>query len=236
MDAAWTAIQGQEMPPSEADAPRRTPAFNIRTVLFRLDDTTLQVALRDTSREPSLPAGEPEPGEALDVAARRAVQNTVGLQEHYLEQLYTLSVANRDGWTIITSYLGVSCPSTVPASADQRNGVWYDVTALPALSETDQMVIRYALMRLRAKIGYTTIAFHLLPSTFTVRELQQAYETILNRPLDKRNFRRRVISAGMLSSTGTKRRDGSHRPALLYRFRAGHDPESYLTPPWSAES
>ncbi|MER3486816.1 MAG: NUDIX hydrolase, partial [Chloroflexota bacterium] len=96
----------------------------------------------------------------------------------------------------------------------------------PPLSETDRKVIDYALMRLRAKIGYTNIAFHLLKDTFTLTELQKAYETILGRRLDKRNFRRRVIASGILEATPNKRRDGSHRPAALYRFRAEHDPPS----------
>jgi 8-oxo-dGTP diphosphatase len=104
---------------------------------------------------------------------------------------------------------------------------------LPALSEADRMVVDYAVVRLRAKLGYTTIAFHLLPETFTLTELQSAYETILDRPLDKRNFRRRMIASGMLEATDAKRRDGSHRPAALYRFRAEHDHAAYLTPPWA---
>lgn len=232
MNAARTTMPGPELRPAVAQP--QTPHFDIRTVLFRLNDTALEVALRSAGREASLPASRPEPGESLDTAARRAVQATVGLQEQYLEQLYTLSIADRDTWSIIISYLGVSCPATLPATADQS--VWHNVSTLPVVTELDQMVIQYAVVRLRAKIGYTTIAFHLLPASFTLRELQQAYETILNRPLDKRNFRRRVVSADMLSSTGMKRRDGSHRPALLYQFRAAHDPESYLTPPWPIES
>lgn len=229
MNAARTTLQSRD--PGTALSSHQTPRFDVRTVLFRLDDTSLQVALQGHERAASLPAGTPTLGESLDSAARRAVQETVGLHEQYLEQLYTLSVAKDGAWSIIISYLGVSCPAPVPTPA--QPSVWHDVTSLPVVSDIDQMVIRYALIRLRAKIGYTTIAFHLLPPTFTLRELQQAYETILDRPLDKRNFRRRVISADMLSPTGMKRRDGSHRPALLYQFRAAHDPESYLTPPWS---
>ena len=101
------------------------------------------------------------------------------------------------------------------------------------MSAPDRMVIDYALVRLRAKLGYTTVAFHLLPPTFTLTELQGAYETILGHPLDKRNFRRRVIAAGILARTDAQRRMGSHRPAALYRFQSLDDRETYLTPPWA---
>jgi hypothetical protein len=101
------------------------------------------------------------------------------------------------------------------------------------VSDEDRNSLEYAIVRLRAKIGYSTIAFHLLPPAFTLRELQTAYEAILGRSLDKRNFRRRVSAAELIEATGSKRRDGSHRPAVLYRFRADHDPATYLTPSWS---
>jgi hypothetical protein len=99
----------------------------------------------------------------------------------------------------------------------------------------DRRVLDYALMRLRAKLGYTNIAFHLLPPTFTLSELQLAYEAVLGHPVDKRNFRRRMIASGILDQLDEKRRDGSHRPAALYRFASRDDREAYLTPPWALE-
>jgi 8-oxo-dGTP diphosphatase len=98
------------------------------------------------------------------------------------------------------------------------------------------MVLDYAVVRLRAKLGYTTIAFHLMPESFSLSELQAAYETAIGDHLDKRNFRRRIIASGMLEPTSEKRRDGSHRPAQLYRFRAGHDPATFLTPQWAEKA
>jgi 8-oxo-dGTP diphosphatase len=101
------------------------------------------------------------------------------------------------------------------------------------MNQVDQMIIDYALFRLRAKLGYTTIAFHLLSPSFSLSELQTVYEAVLDRRVDKRNFRRRIHAAGVLEATGETRREGSHRPARLYRFRAVHDAESYLTPAWA---
>ncbi len=207
------------------------PTIDIRAILFTVADGALLVALGRHNDGWGLPRGDPSPSDTLDAAARRIVREGTGLQEQYLEQLYTLSVRAAPEWTIIVGYMALVCSGQAPAPP--LAGSWHDVAALPQLSHADQMVIDYALVRLRAKLGYTNIAFHLLPQTFTLSELQGAYEAILSRRLDKRNFRRRVIASGILSPTPEKRRDGSHRPAVLYRFRADENRETYLTPPWA---
>jgi 8-oxo-dGTP diphosphatase len=212
-------------------AEQTRPGVDVRVVLFTIAEGALLVALRDEDDGSRLPRGLPVATEPLDAAARRIVREATGFQEQYLEQLYTLSVHEPAAWSVIVGYLALIC--SVPQPPNGRDGSWYDVRNLPTLSDADRMVIDYALFRLRAKLGYTTIAFHLLPPTFTLSELQGAYETILGRRLDKRNFRRRMIATGILAMTNDKRRDGSHRPAALYRFRATHDRESYLTPPWA---
>jgi 8-oxo-dGTP diphosphatase len=116
-------------------------------------------------------------------------------------------------------------------ACDVSEGVWRGVLGVNLANEADQAVLDYALIRLRAKLGYTNIAFHLLPEMFTLSELQRAYESILLHPVDKRNFRRRILASGILSQTDEKRRDGSHRPAALYRFASREDHTTYLTPP-----
>jgi 8-oxo-dGTP diphosphatase len=209
----------------------RPLAIDIRVVLFTVADGSLLIALQEATGAWQLPRGLPAPGEPLDVAARRIISETTALHEQYLEQLYTLSIGERPSWTVIVSYIALICSAQRPTATS--GGEWHDIAALPALTDADRMVIDYALVRLRAKLGYTNVAFHLLPETFTLTELQNAYETILGRRLDKRNFRRRVIASGILEATQAKRRDGSHRPAALYRFRAEHDPADYLTPRWA---
>ncbi len=215
------------------DLPRQlpTPAVDVRVVLFTIASGSLYVALTNTPEGHRLPRDYPAPGEPLDGAAQRIVRDTTGLAPQYIEQLYTLSAGRPPAWKVIVSYIALICSEAHPPA--MSGGTWHPVNRLPPVSETDRMVIDYALMRLRAKIGYTNIAFHLLKDTFTLTELQNAYETILGRRLDKRNFRRRVIASGILEVTPHKRRDGSHRPAALYRFRAEHDPATYLTPPWA---
>ena len=213
------------------EGPLAPPRLDLRVVLFTVAEGRSLVALQHDHDRPRRPRGTPLPGDGLDAEARRIVRQAVGLREQYLEQLYTLSHGEAAEWTVIVAYLALICSGRDPMP--MLGGSWYDVGDLPSLSAADRMVVDYAVMRLRAKLGYTTIAFHLLPPTFTLSELQGAYEAILDRRLDKRNFRRRVIAAGILEPTGAQRRDGSHRPALVYRFRAAHDRETYLTPTWA---
>jgi 8-oxo-dGTP diphosphatase len=207
------------------------PRLDLRIVLFTVIDGALALALIDEDGRSRLPRGAPAPFDALDRDARRILHDETGLMEQYLEQLYTLGVEERGGWSVIVAYLGLALSERQAPIV--RRGGWRRLADLPPMSDTDRMVVEYALLRLRAKLGYTTIAFHLLPPTFTLRELQQVYESVLGHPLDKRNFRRRVLAAGFLEETGDRRRDGSHRPAQLYRFEAMHDPETYLTPSWA---
>lgn len=214
--------------------PVSTPDVDVRVVLFTVIDGLLLVAIDNTEEAWRLPRGVPEPGVPLDNAARRILHDTTALQEQYLEQLYSFSIGEPPSWTVVVGYIALIWAAERPLPV---SGVdWHDTAQLPPLVDADKMVIDYALFRLRAKIGYTNIAFYLLPATFSLTELQGAYETILGRRLDKRNFRRRVTASGILEATDAKRREGSHRPAALYRFRAEHDPATYLTPPSPASS
>jgi 8-oxo-dGTP diphosphatase len=212
--------------------PSAHPTIDVRVVLFTLTGGDLLVAVQHGNDGPRVPRDLPNSAESLDATARRIIAATTPLQERYLEQLYTLSVVESDGnWTIIVSYLALFSSADEPKPTSQI--AWQLAGESVGLSETDRMVIDYAVVRLRAKLGYTNIAFHLLPPTFTLTELQTAYETILGRALDKRNFRRRMIASGILIETGELQRDRSNRPASLYSFRAEQDAAQYLTPPWA---
>jgi 8-oxo-dGTP diphosphatase len=207
------------------------PRVDVRVVLFTVSDGQLWVILQRGEPFARLPKGEPMPDEPLDSVATRVLSLQTGVVERYLEQLYSVSQGSQTDWTVTVAYLGlaISTASGPPSAA----AGWFEVSDLPAVNSLDWRIVEYALLRLRAKLGYTTIAFHLLPRTFSLSELQHVYEAVLDRRLDKRNFRRRIQSAGILEATGDTRRDGSHRPARLYRFRAAHDPDAYLTPAWA---
>ena len=102
--------------------------------------------------------------------------------------------------------------------SDAANACWHPSNHLPNLAFDHAEIIEYAVRRLRYKLEYTAVGFQLLPETFTLTQLQQTYEVILGETLDKRNFRRRILEAGVIEATSHKRSDGG-RPARLYRYR-----------------
>ncbi len=209
----------------------RTPQVDVRVVLFTVGNGCLWVALEERDGCRSLPRGIPSPDESLDETAARILADHVGIPVRYLEQLYSLSQSTSGEWIVSVTYLGLAIGDA--AELPREGAAWFDAGAIPDANSVDLHIIEYGLLRLRAKLGYTTIAFHLLPPSFSLSELQHIYEAVLNRELDKRNFRRRIHAAGILEATADTRREGSHRPARLYRFRAVHDAETYLTPHWS---
>ncbi len=177
-----------------------------------------------------LPSHPPATREPLDSAAERLMNDVTGHPPAYKEQLYTVSIEQRDPWRILVSYLVLVAPDT---DRPDEQLVWARPEAVTLRRETDRMLLEYAVMRLRAKLGYTNIAFHLLPLSFTLTQLQQVYEQVIGQSLDKRNFRRRMSASGILTPTGVYRREGSHRPAELYRFASDNEQNTYLTPPWA---
>lgn len=204
----------------------RTANLTIKLALLSVHANAVQVAL--TSAQPrALPTVDALQDESLDSAAWGGIETMTGNRIGYIEQLYTFSFPGNTDGGIIISYLGL-----IASSVDLRGDwIWTSQNdAFPLIGERDQLILEYAMIRLRAKIGYTTIAFQLMPKSFTLSELQQTYESILSRQLDPRNFRRGMVSSGLLEPENAQRRDGSHRPAALYRFSGEHDPASYLTP------
>jgi len=208
------------------------PLVELRVVGLTFAHGELFTFVSSTSENGDLPNAEPIQGESLDETAVRLIRANLGFSEQYMEQLYSLSHSDEDQWSIIVSYLALVCTSG--ELSDPENGRWIRTPAIESLTEGDRKVVEYALFRLRAKLGYTTIAFHLMPPLFTLSELQSVFETILGRSLDKRNFRRRMATLGILAGARQTRRDGSHRPARLYRFLPDRDPTDYLTPPWAS--
>jgi 8-oxo-dGTP diphosphatase len=199
---------------------------HVTLALLSVSNSELYVAVADADQF-HLPTAHTNSSQSLDQVAQALLMDLVGAGQGYMEQLYTFSFDEPDSSGIVVSYLTLipGAPSLKPRYS------WQPMVGLEhSVAYPDQIVLNYALIRLRAKIGYTTIAFHLMPESFSLSDLQQTYETILGRPLDPRNFRRRMVSSRLLQSENRLRRQGSHRPAALYRFAGNHDPASYLTP------
>ncbi len=207
------------------------PRLTVTIVPFQIRQGVFCIGtLRSPDDTVTLPSGPPDIREPLDAAAERLMYDIAGYPPAYMEQLYTISIERRDPWRIIVSYLVI-----VPPDADRplENLVWESPDQVDLRRETDRMLLNYAMIRVRAKLGYTNLALHLMPPAFTLTNLQGVYEQVLGRSLDKRNFRRRMVASRMLEGTGVFQREGSHRPAELYRFAADSDQSTYLTPPWA---
>ena len=208
-----------------ADHPR--PALTTDVVIFTLRKDGLQVLLIKRKYPPfegmwAIPGGFVHIDESLEDAALRELEEETGVRDVYLEQLYTFGDVDRDprGRVVTVAYFAL-VPSMMIAPRpgdDASEARWCSVYDLPPLAFDHTKILTYALQRLRYKLEYTAVGFELLPETFTLSELQAAYEIVLGEKLDKRNFRRKMLSAGVIEETG-KYKLGEGRPARLYRFR-----------------
>jgi 8-oxo-dGTP diphosphatase len=208
-----------------ADHPR--PSVTVDVIIFTLRDGDLQVLLIRRKRPPcqgmwAIPGGFVGIDESLEQAALRELEEETGVHDVYLEQLYTFGDVGRDprGRVITVAYFALVpalaiCPHAGDEATEAR---WWSVSDLPELAFDHAGILTYALQRLRYKLEYTAVGFELLPDAFTLSELQTAYEIILGEELDKRNFRRKILSAEVIEETGAYRA-GEGRPARLYRFR-----------------
>ncbi len=205
------------------------PSVTVDTVIFTLRSNQLQVLLVRRKHWPyqdmwAIPGGFIRMEESLEAAARRELAEETGVDdaEMYLEQLYTFGDPGRDPRTRVITVAYVALISSehlhLHADSDASEAAWFSAYHPPALAFDHADILTYAIRRLRYKLEYTALAFQLLPETFTLTELQEAYEHILGESLDKRNFRRKVLMAQVLEKTPWVR-GGGHRPAVLYRFR-----------------
>lgn len=203
------------------------PGLTVDLVLFTVNQKSLQVLLTRRADEPfadrwALPGGFLRTGESLETAARRVLQDKTGLEDAYLEQLYTFGDPGRDprNRIITVAYFALVPWQKLdrPGSAKVSELGWFAVKDTPALAFDHDLIVITARDRLKAKAGYSNIGFGLLPDSFRLTELQQIYEIILDKPLDKRNFRKEMLATGLLEETGAVDGSGAHRPARLYRF------------------
>ena len=202
-------------------------ALTVDIVVFALDENDLQVMLIQRALEPferqwALPGGFVQLDETLDEAARRELQEETGLKNIFLEQLYTYSMVDRDPRerVITAAYFALVNLEghTVRASTDARNAAWFSCNDLPALAFDHEEILSDALERLRGKVRYQPIGFELLPKKFALRQLQHMYEVILDREIDKRNFRKKIASMDILIELDEIEKNVAHRAARLYKF------------------
>lgn len=209
----------EELPPT-------SPLVSVLVVIFTVVEGELQALLIHRTAEPhqglwAIPGGLLRSGESLLDAATRKLIDETGLRDVYLEQLFTFSDLDdvtRGGAVAVAYFALVDYERARLADRPDWQPAWFPMRKLPKLAFRNKDVLHYALERLRNKLQYTNVAYSLLPPRFTLSQLQRVYESILGRRLDKRNFRKRMLSLGVIEATEEHQAEGAGRPALLYRF------------------
>lgn len=204
------------------------PAVTTDVVLFTIRDRRLQLLLIRRGGEPfkghwALPGGFIDIDEDLEQGALRELEEETGVSGVYVEQLRTYGRPGRDPRERVISVayyaLAPSERLQLQAASDAAEASWFPVGDLPTLAFDHDKIIQTAHERLVAKLDYSTIAFQFMPESFTLSELQEVYQTLLDAELDKRNFRKWALALEQIEETGEQRRRGSHRPARLYRLK-----------------
>ena len=204
------------------------PAVTTDVVVFTVKKEALSVLLIRRKIDPykgcwALPGGFVRIEENLDVCALRELKEETGLEDIYLEQLYTFGEPNRDPRERVIS---VAYYALVPSDnlslkpgTDAASAAWHKIESLPRLAFDHSEIIKMARVRLTAKIEYSTLGLMFMPDEFTLTEVQTLYEIISGQQRDKRNFRKWLLSLDVIEETGMKRAEGAHRPAKLYRAK-----------------
>lgn len=210
-------------------APYVAPTLTVDGVIFQINDHTLEVLLIKRATEPfkdawALPGGYNPQGETTMEALTRIIRHKAGVDIvqdlSYIEQLYTFDTIARDprGHAVSVTYMG--CGNHIVPKPAEGSAQFFPVNALPDMAYDHVDIISYAHERLIAKLTYTNAVYAFLPVHFTLTELKSAYEAVLGRELDKRNFRKKFASLDLIVETNEIRKDGAHRPARLYAFRS----------------
>jgi 8-oxo-dGTP diphosphatase len=204
-------------------------ALTVDCVVFGFDEGELKVLLIERALEPfkgrwALPGGFVRVDETLDDAARRELAEEAGLKDVFLEQLYTFGAVERDPRERVVSVayyaLVKLADHDTRAATDAADAKWFPISKVPKLAFDHAEILATALTRLKGKVRYQPIGFELLPPKFTLSQLQHLYEAVLETGLDKRNFRKKVLSFGLLVPLKETQMAGRHRPAQLFRFDA----------------
>lgn len=208
------------------------PALTVDCIIFGLGENSLKVLLIQRTDEPfkgmwALPGGFVDINESIDEAARRELEEETGIKGLFMEQLYTFGDVNRDprGRVVSVAYYALVNLSQyrVQAGSDARRAEWHEVSQVPPLAFDHKLIFETALKRLKGKVRYQPVGFELLPEKFALSQLQRVYELILNKELDKRNFRKKILGMDLLIELPERQKGVSHRAAKLYKF----DKEKY---------
>ncbi len=203
------------------------PSVTVDILIFTIRNNQLNVLLIKRKISPfkgawAIPGGFVRIDESLEDAAIRELKEETGVEADYLEQLYTFGDVKRDprGRVITVTYFALinSEKLKLKSSTDASEAKWFPIDKIPKLAFDHEKILKYALQRLRWKFEYTLVGFSLLPKKFTLSQLQKIYEIVFNKKFDKRNFRKKILSLGILKEEGIDK-NVSHRPPMLYSLK-----------------
>lgn len=209
------------------------PVFNsavsIDCVLFGFDGGELKILLIERNEDPfkdwwALPGNLVGEDESVDQSASRILHELTGLSDVYMEQYYTFGEVNRhpQGRVITVAYYAMlrlgGDKALKPLTNYAKKAQWINLSELPKLAFDHQHIFDKGLEKVKRRIKHLPIAFELLPEKFTLTQVQNVYELILGKKLDKRNFRKKILSFGVLKELDEKQKGVSFRAATLYKF------------------
>ena len=198
------------------------------SVVFTILNKELKILLIKRKNPPfkgefALPGGFVELDESLEKAAKRELEEETGVKNIFLKKLHAFGEPDRDprGRIVTIPYYALISGEKIKlhATTDAALAKWHPVYSLPKLAFDHNKIIKDALSHLRFEMERTNIAFQIMPDKFTFPELKNAYEIILDKEFDKRNFRKKIRELAILKKLNETRMDGPHRPAELYSFK-----------------
>lgn len=203
--------------------------FSVDCVIFGFDEGELKMLLIERNEDPfkgwfALPGNFVENNESIESAAERILYELTGLKGIFMEQYHTFGELGRhpQGRVLTVAYYAMirlnGQKELKPISNYARQAVWVNVKEMPELAFDHSKIFKKGFDKIRNKISYQPIAFELLPEKFTLTQLQSLYEVILNKKLDKRNFRKKMLAYDILKELDEKQKGVSYRAAKLYKF------------------
>lgn len=205
------------------DYPR--PAVTTDCVIFGYDGKELKVLLIERGIEPfkgcwAFPGGFLNMDEDALAGARRELKEETGLEDAFIEQFHTFSEPGRDprGRVITIAHYALVKIQEVEGGDDAAQARWFPIGEVPPLAFDHDRILRMAMSRLKEKIHFEPVGFELLPDVFTMPQLQNLYESILEVHFDRRNFASKMLKLGILEDTGDRPAGASSRIPVSYRF------------------
>ena len=207
----------------------KTHEITVDVVIFTIHEGSLKVLLVKRASEPfkgkwAIPGGFIRLSENLDNAALRILKEKTNVQNIYLEQLYTFGdpLRHPNSRVITCAYFALIRSDDIELSFEKNAEItsveWQKVYDMPPLAFDHKEIIEYSVKRMRERLEFCPIAFQLLPEKFTLTELLKSYEFIFKKKLDKRNFRKKMMSLSILKELDEYTKSVSKRPARLYSF------------------